>query len=161
MKRTFFAASLAALLLLTASSYSEENGGTRPGDFAPRFEVQNPSAKVDLGQLRGQYVLLTFWSSADAPSRIAAGKYAAWMSGNENANVRHISVNFDEEPALFSEIARRDGLDMTAQYHVAGAEAESIASDYGLDQGYGTMLIGPDGRIAKLNPSVSELSSLL
>lgn len=160
MKRTFFAAAFAAALLLTASSYSDEHGGTRPGDFAPRFEVENPDAKVDLGQLRGQYVLLTFWSSADAPSRIAAGKYSAWINGNENANLRHISVNFDEEPMLFAEIAKRDGLDMTSQYHVAGAQAESIASEYGLDQGFGSMLIAPDGRISKVNPSLSELSSL-
>lgn len=160
MKKTFLAAPLAALMILTASSYSDERGGTRPGDFAPRFEVGNASAKVDLGQLRGQYVLLTFWSSADAPSRIEAGKYAAWMGDNANANVRHISVNFDDEPALFAEIAKRDGLDLMAQYNVAGAEAEKIISDYGLDKGYGTMLIGPDGRIAKLNPTASDLSSL-
>lgn len=158
MKRTFFAAALAALMLLTASSARDERGGTRPGDFAPRFEVEGSGAKVDLGQLRGQYVLLTFWSSADATSRIDAAKYDAWMSGRQD--VRHISVNFDDEPALFAEIAKRDGLDMTAQYHVEGAAAEKIISDYGLEKGYGSMLIGPDGRIAKLNPTASELSSL-
>lgn len=160
MKKTFFATALAATLLLTASSYSDERGGTRPGDFAPRFEVENPDAKVDLGQLRGQYVLLTFWSSADAPSRIAAGKYSAWVNGNDGANVRHISVNFDDEPALFAEIAKRDGLDMVNQFNVTGPQANNIAADYGLDQGFGSMLIAPDGRIAKVNPSLSELSSL-
>lgn len=158
MKRTFFAAALAATVLLTASSYSDEHGGTRPGDYAPRFEVQNSGAKVDLGQLRGQYVLLTFWSSSDASSRIAAAKYSTWSK--DNSNVRHISVNIDDEPALFAEIAKRDGLDMTAQYHVGGARAESIVSDYGLDQGFGSMLIGPDGRISKVNPSMADLSSL-
>lgn len=160
MKKSFFAAAIAATLLLTASSYSDDHGGTRPGDFAPRFEVQNSDADVDLGQLRGQYVLLTFWSSADAPSRIAAGKYSAWVNGNGGTNVRYISVNFDEESTLFAEIAKRDGLNMAQQYNVTGAQAQSIASDYGLDKGYGTMLIGPDGRIAKINPSESELSSL-
>ncbi|MDE7376969.1 MAG: SCO family protein, partial [Muribaculaceae bacterium] len=76
------------------------------------------------------------------------------------ANLRHVSVNFDQEPALFAEIAKRDGLDMAQQFNVTGAQANNIASDYGLDHGFGSMLIAPDGRIAKVNPSLSELSSL-
>lgn len=157
MKKTFSTIAAMLMLLLTASSYSSSNSGTEVGEFAPSLKVCNDSTTADLSQMQGKYVLLTFWTSADAASRINCKKYDAWMEANNPTGLRHVSVNFDKEPTLFEEIAKRDGLDAKSQFNVRGKEAAKIIRDFRLADGYGTMLIAPDGRIAKINPNPSDL----
>lgn len=161
MKKTLLSIALMAMLLFATSAYNRDAIGTRVGDSVPALAVANEQAAVDLNQMRGEYVLVTFWSSADAASRVQCNQYASWMKSNQPQGLQHISVNFDKEPQLFQEIARRDKLDTSAQFNVQGEDAARIFSDFGLADGYGSLLISPDGRIDAINPTTSELSSLL
>ena len=61
---------------------------------------------------------------------------------------------------LFNQIVTRDNLDSDAQFNVQGKQAERIIADYDLDNGYGSYLIGPDGHIAAINPSISNLITI-
>lgn len=161
MKKSIVGVLLAALMLVATSGLSRSNGGIDPGTMAPDIVLDNDTLKTSLQDMRGEYVLLTFWASDDAESRIQCTQYSAWVREHEIDNLNHISVNFDLEPELFREIARLDNLDPQRQFNVRGAQADAIINDYGLASGYGSVLIGPDGRIVSVNPTTSDIPSLI
>lgn len=150
----------AAMLTVTSAKDSEIMSYLTEGDKAPALRVENSNGAIDLNDCKGEYVLLTFWSTSDAQSRSDCNVYSAWFEKNSHENVRHISINFDYERILFDEIVRLDKLDATTQFNVQGLTATRLQEDYNLQEGYGSVLIDRDGRIKRFNPSVSELSSL-
>ena len=74
MKKTLLAVAAIAMLLVFSSAYNEKAIDSRVGYLAPNFTVSNADTTVSLQDLKGNYVLLTFWSSADAQSRISICK---------------------------------------------------------------------------------------
>lgn len=160
MKKTLFTIALLAVMLLSTSGYKPAEANVKCGDLAPEIQVSNAALSTALSQMQGKYVLLSFWSSSDAKSRIECNNYSTWARNCQLENVRHISINFDQEVIIFNEIVRRDNFDENAQFNVSGSIAERIMRDYGLSEGMGTILIGPDGRIIGFNPTTHELSSL-
>ena len=111
-------------------------------------------------RFHGEYALITFWSSTDAPSRRASNLYTAWLRANPEARLRLIGVNFDDSEALFDEIVRRDSLDAKDQFYANGDTARAIADNYGLSDGFGSVLVSPDGKIAAYNPDDATLANL-
>lgn len=160
MKKTLFIIALSALAFMATSGFGNDNPAMNPGAFAPELRVGNADSILELSHLRGKNVLLAFWSSADAASRIDNNAYAAWASECSPETLQYVAVNIGDDPELFAAIVKADGLDTRAQYTTTGEEAERIKSDFRLAEGYGAVLIGPDGRIRAFNPSKSELSSL-
>ncbi len=161
MKKTFFIIALFAVMLFASSATNHRVFGTEVGSAAPMLSITDGNKAIDLNSLRGSYVLLTFWSSTDAPSRVACNNYTTAIRNLQNAQrVRHISVNLDRSAGLFNQIVTRDNLDSDAQFNVQGKQAERIIADFDLDNGYGSYLIGPDGHIAAINPSISNLITI-
>lgn len=133
------------------------------GAKAPVFKVERADSLVLLDNLRGEWVLLQFWSSADASSRLAVREYSRLGAvANETGHLRHLAVNLDRSQRLFYEIVRRDGLDEKSQFHVGDDAARSaLAGDYHLDSGMKAFLIDPDGKIVAVNPSAATIVRLL
>lgn len=150
-----------ALMLFSTSGLNNHRSGLKIGEKAPELSLNNSAETLKLSQMKGNYVLLTFWSSSDAASRIDCSKYSTWINANAPENLRHLSVNFDEHPELWREIAKRDNLAENAQFNVSGSKAAKIISDFGLEHGYGSVLIAPDGKVIGFDPKISELPSLL
>lgn len=146
---------------MATSGFGNDNPAMDKGAFAPELNVSNSSSELTLSQLRGKCVLLNFWSSDDAASRIDNNMYAAWANANSSDNLQYVAVNLGDDPELFSAIVKADGLDKDAQYTANGEDAKRIISDFRLAEGYGTVLIGADGRIIAFNPKKSELPSLI
>lgn len=163
MKKAFSIIALFAMLLLTSSAYSEPSPQVRPEKFeAPELELNNDNDTLSLSLMRGKYVLLTFWSSTDATSRVACNRYTTLAKRyKSNKQFSHVSVNFDRSGKLFNEIVRRDRLDAKTQFNVQGEEAAQINADFHLENGLETVLIDPDGMIIAHNPSDETLSQVL
>lgn len=161
MKKLVSTVALLAALLFATSGYNEYDHTLAVGDDVPGLSVANGDTAFNLSESKGEYVLLTFWTTSDARSRVECQKYSKWFENNSPAGVKHISVNFDEEPSLFREIVRLDKLDDQAQFNVNGSEASQIRHDFGLDNGYGSVLIDPQGAIKSFNPSTTDLRSLI
>jgi len=159
MKKTIVLLALFIGLAICAGSYSDFVPQTAPGRTAPALDVEDAGRRVVLDELRGNYVLLNFWSSDDALSRRDANIYSAWVERNPDSALKLVAVNFDDSESLFREIVRRDGLDSTGQFHAAGQQAARIRRDYGLGKGYGSVLINPEGRIVAYNPSAASLDA--
>lgn len=161
MKKSIIGVVLTAVMLLATSGLTRGDASISVGKMAPNIELANDSVKTSLEAMRGEYVLLTFWSSDDANSRIQCNRYSAWVRESEINNLQHVSVNFDEEPVLFSEISRLDNLEPYRQFNIKGEAARALRDEYSLTHGYGTLLIDPDGKIVSFNPQTSEISSLI
>lgn len=165
MKSTLFTGMLCIVfltMLFTATSGLGHSQATiAKGELAPEIILESNNDKLELSNYRGENVLLTFWSSSDAKSRVECNKYDSWMKANETTQLRHIAINFDEQPALFEEIIRRDNFDATSQFHAQGKKAQQIMEAYNLNDCYGSVLIGPDGHIIDFNPSSTTLAQLL
>lgn len=75
------------------------------GDKAPTFTICGEKQLIDLKDLRGKYVLLSFWASYDALSRMqnATLNHAVAQANN----VEMVSVSFDEYKSIFNETIKK------------------------------------------------------
>lgn len=160
-KALSYIAFFAALTVLVAA-YSERVVKADEGYTAPEIEMlANDSVNVSLDNLRGKYVLVNFWDSSNAVSRIAAGEYDRFMHANPGHSFSLLSINTDENPELFKEIVRKDNLDTSTQFHISDAKAKHLSENYRLDSGFSSYLIDPQGKIVAVNPSVTTLEKYL
>lgn len=156
-----------AVLLTAVSARTERIFMASEGHLAPELRLNadqstsEDSALINLADLRGKYVLLNFWATTDAESRIAAKNYDALIAANPDNQIRHVAVNIDRSERLFREIIRRDGLDATTQHH-AGAESalKKVASSWHLENGLRAFLIDPKGTIIAVNPTAETLATI-
>lgn len=155
----------AVLLLLGSAATNNAIDGVK-GFQAPIFKVERTDSVVSLDDMRGHWVLLQFWSSSDARSRIAGKQYTAIeqkLNDGQSAERFHLlSVNMDRSERLFREIVRRDNNnDEKTQFFVGRDRAGEISAKYHLDRGLQSYLIDPQGKIVAVNPSLSTLSDML
>lgn len=120
-------------------------------------EVKNDQNNVKINDLKGKYVLVNFWDSHNAVSRIATGEYDRFFRNHRNSDIELVSVNTDNDKGLFSELAKKDGLDLSKQFNIKDVEGGLVNTSYKPKNGYTSYLIGPDGKIIDYNPSVETL----
>ncbi|MGN0214593.1 MAG: TlpA family protein disulfide reductase [Muribaculaceae bacterium] len=159
MKKALLAIVTFAILLISTSANSTKTTDSRIGYLAPVFSVSNSDTTLSLQQMQGKYVLLTFWSSDDAESRISNIRYNR-MAG-KNSKVQHLAVNFDRSAKVFNEVALIDNLDYGTQFHIDSNNQSTIKKEYRIkSKGLRTLLINPEGEIVSENPSDAELALL-
>ena len=162
MKKTMSIIAIFAVFLVSVAAYSDKAVDASQGYTAPVFTIGQGENKMSLDQMKGKYVLLTFWASSDAKSRIACQQYSSFTRENQQEDeFCHISVNFDRSEALFNEIVKRDKLQAKTQYFAQGDKASRLMADYQLENGFNTYLIDPQGRIVAKNPSTQHLNEIL
>ncbi len=162
MKKTMSYIAFFVVMVLLISAYSQRVVKSEKGYTAPEIEaLDNDSAHISLNSLRGKYVLVNFWDSNNAVSRIAAGEYDRFSKDLNDNSFRLFSVNTDENKKLFREIVKKDNLDESTQFHIDEAKAKNLRADYRLEQGFSSYLVDPQGKIVAVNPSVKTLESYL
>ncbi len=160
IKKTILLAALAIGILLCSVSYRQSTHRLSAGQEAPAFTLEENHNNLSLSSLRGEYVILNFWTSEDAPSREMTNLYTAWERSHPEINVKLLAINFDDSQAMFNEIVRRDNLNPSEQHYVSGNTAEAIENAYGLKKGFGSLLIDPQGNIIMRNPTTEQLSEM-
>lgn len=160
MKKTLIISVLFVGLVLCALGLADSHYRTSIGSVAPVFRVSSDTGSLSLKDLRGSYVLLNFWSSTDAASRHAANDYTAWVRRHPDSRLKLMSVNLDSSPRLFREIVRVDSLIPSTQHYAGGNTAGALKSEYGLNNGLGSVLINPEGKIVAHNPDDAVLNRL-
>ncbi len=124
-------------------------------------EVHGNHGEISLSDLKGKYVLVNFWDSHNAVSRIAAGEYDRFFRDNKHKNIQLLSVNTDDNLKLFNEIVRNDGLDSLTQFHIRNVKAHGISPGYHPEGGYSSYLINPAGKIIAVNPSIKTIKKII
>lgn len=155
-----------SIVLISVFSYgfSDEEVGAKIGAYAPNVTLTEGTKTVDIEKYRGEYLLLAFWASYDADSRIRSNEYGAFISSSKVANseesINFLSINFDEKEVLFREIVRLDNMSNDSQIFARECERSQIDKFYNLKSGYKSYLIDCNGKIVAINPTISELNAI-
>lgn len=161
MKKAISYIAFFGVLILMISAYSERVVKAEKGYTAPEIEMVNDGkSNISLDKLRGKYVLVNFWDSNSAISRIAAGEYDRFLKESPS-KFKLLSINTDDNKKLFKEIVKNDNLDTSTQFHIDDVKTRNTKNDYRLEQGFSSYLINPEGKIVAVNPSVTTLEKYL
>ena len=153
------------LLISSLTSFVEKDkptGGLNVGDVAPDFKIESASNEqpaFKLGDLKGKYVLLSFWASYDAQSRMQNVSLSNVLRSSRN--VEMVSVSFDEYQSIFKETIRKDQIVTPTCFVETKGESSGIFKKYRLGRGFTNYLLDDNGVIIAKNISAAELSAYL
>ena len=156
------------LLIGSLTSFVEKDkptGGLNVGDIAPDFKIQSMSAGqplAELSDMKGKYVLLSFWASYDAHSRMQNASLSNVLrSASRNENVEMVSVSFDEYQSIFKETVRKDQIVTPTCFVETKGESSGLFKKYRLGRGFTNYLLDENGVMIAKNISAAELSAYL
>ena len=156
------------LLICSLTAFVEKDkptGGLSEGDVAPDFKIESTSNEqpaFKLGNLKGKYVLLSFWASYDAQSRMQNASLSNVLrSASRNENVEMVSVSFDEYQSIFKETVRKDQIVTPTCFVETKGESSGLFKKYRLGRGFTNYLLDENGVIIAKNISAAELSAYL
>ena len=156
------------LLIGSLTSFVEKDkptGGLNVGDIAPDFKIQSMSAGqplAELSDMKGKYVLLSFWASYDAHSRMQNASLSNVLrSASRNENVEMVSVSFDEYQSILKETVRKDHIVTPTCFVETKGESSGLFKKYRLGRGFTNYLLDENGVIIAKNISAAELSAYL
>ncbi|MGI6794989.1 TlpA family protein disulfide reductase [Bacteroides sp. KG68] len=155
------------LLISSLTSFVEKDkstGGLNVGDMAPDFKIQSMSAgqsQIGLSDLKGKYVLLSFWASYDAQSRMQNVSLSNALHSAFRNDVEMVSVSFDEYRSIFEETIRKDQIATPTCFVETKGESSGLFRKYRLSRGFTSYLLDDNGVIIAKNISASELSAYL
>ena len=135
-------------------------GGLNVGDIAPDFKIQSMSAGqplAELSDMKGKYVLLSFWASYDAQSRMQNVSLSNALRSSHN--VEMVSVSFDEYQSIFKETVRKDQIVTPTCFVETEGEDSGLFKKYRLNRGFTNYLLDGNGVIIAKNISAADLSA--
>lgn len=152
------------LLISSLTSFIEKDkptGGLNVGDVAPDFRIETTSDvqhNLDLTDLKGKYVLLSFWASYDAQSRMQNASLSNALRSTSQ-DVEMVSVSFDEYQSVFKETIRKDQIVTPTCFVETKGESSGLFKKYRLNRGFTNYLLDGNGVIIAKNISAAELSA--
>ena len=151
------------LLISSLTSFVEKDkptGGLNVGDIAPDFKIQSMSAGqplAELSDMKGKYVLLSFWASYDAQSRMQNVSLSNALRSSHN--VEMVSISFDEYQSIFKETVRKDQIVTPTCFVETEGEDSGLFKKYRLNRGFTNYLLDGNGVIIAKNISAADLSA--
>lgn len=158
MKKAIYMIAFFVLSLLFVSAHTDTVMVAERGFKAPPLKLDSEKGSISLSQLKGKYVLVNFWTSVDATSRIVTADFDRLLGQSDKVSL--LSVNLDADECLFREIVHNDSLNDNTQYHADASAAITIYADYLPGGRMCSYLIDPQGFIVAINPSLQFISSL-
>ena len=114
---------------------------------------------VDIKDLKGKYVLLSFWASYDANSRMQNASLSHAI--RKTQNVEMVSVSFDTYKSVFNETIKKDRIATSNCFVEMDGEKSEIFQTYRLHKGFKNYLLDENGVIIAKNIDAKQLSSYL
>ena len=154
------------LLISSLTSFVEKDkptGGLNVGDIAPDFKIKTMSTEQqpiqNLSKMKGKYVLLSFWASYDAQSRMQNVSLSNVLRSSHN--VEMVSVSFDEYKSIFEETIRKDQIVTPTCFVETEGEDSGLFKKYRLNRGFTNYLLDGNGVIIAKNISAADLSAYI
>ena len=152
------------LLISSLTSFVEKDkptGGLNVGDIAPDFKIKTMSTEQqpiqNLSKMKGKYVLLSFWASYDAQSRMQNVSLSNALRSSHN--VEMVSISFDEYQSIFKETVRKDQIVTPTCFVETEGEDSGLFKKYRLNRGFTNYLLDGNGVIIAKNISAADLSA--
>ena len=108
--------------------------------------------------MKGKYVLLSFWASYDAQSRMQNASLSNALRSTSQ-DVEMVSVSFDEYQSVFKETIRKDQIVTPTCFVETKGESSGLFKKYRLNRGFTNYLLDGNGVIIAKNISAAELSA--
>ncbi len=157
MSRTFLVIAVIGLMGLFTSARYSTPVDTRIGYQAPNLTVKDNLGSLELQKFRGQTVVVTFWSSTDARSRMANIDYDRQAAAGKQFT--HISVNMDPSRGVYDQIITLDGVNMDTQFHCSALEQLTLTKTWRLTDGFHSFLIDREGKIIAVDPDPHDIAA--
>ena len=133
--------------------------GLSVGDIAPSVALARGNVKSLIEDTHSDYVLVNFWGSYDAASRIQNKELFSVV--DEAENVEMVSISFDDFESIYKETIRKDQLPAEkCSVELAGCESE-VFKTYRLEKGFRNYLLDNRGVIVAKNLSPETLATYL
>lgn len=133
--------------------------GLTIGDRAPEFKICGEKQLVDLKDLRGKLVLISFWASYDAPSRMQNATLS--HVAGKNDKVEMVSVSFDDYKSIFNETIKKDKITTPNCFVETEGEHSEIYKTYRLHKGFKNYLLDENGIIIAKDINAKQLAAYL
>lgn len=152
---------LAAISLVFFSFVGKDTPteGLTIGDKAPEFKICGERQLVDLKDLKGKYVVLSFWASYDAPSRMKNATLNHVASQNDK--VEMVSVSFDDYKSIFNETIKKDRITTSNCFVETAGKQSELYQTYRLHKGFKNYLLDENGIIIAKDINAKQLASYL
>lgn len=136
--------------------------GLSPGSKAPEISLNDSvNSLFSLKNQKGKYVVLNFWATYDAPSRISNMRLYNAVQGLNNPNISLVSISYDTNKNVYNEIVKLDRLNKDTQFYDKAGEHSAIFKTFRLQKGFTNYLIDPNGVIIAKNLSPNQLTQLV
>lgn len=159
MRKTLLAIATIVALGTLLSARNAQKVGINVDSFAPNITVTDNDSTWKLSDLRGNFVLLNFWASNNAESRIRNIEYNKAIDNFEN--VQFASINYDRSKAIYEEIIRLDNVNKDSQFYDEGGTNSEVYKQFHLENDLNSYLLNQDGQIVAVNPDMQELTKIL
>lgn len=158
--------------ICSLTSFAEDASFVRGLDIgmkAPNFSIKSAYQEGDdvdqqsitsLKDMRGRCVLLSFWSSNDATSRLRNASISRAFGNYHSEELAFVSVSFDEYESVFSETVRMDNVHPTVCINDTAGKKSDIFRRYKLAGGMSNFLIDANGKVVAKNLSASDFNML-
>lgn len=133
--------------------------GFAVGDKAPTFTICGEKQLINLKDMKGKYVLLSFWASYDAHSRMQNATLNHAVAQADN--VEMVSVSFDEYKSVFNETIKKDQISTSHCFVELAGNSSDLFRTYRLKKGFKNYLLDENGVIIARDINASELLSYL
>lgn len=144
LKPAGFLVAAVGLMLLT-SAVSMKNVPLEVGNQAPEISISNADGStMMLSELKGENVIVNFWSVKDAESRISNIRLAKEA---ERTGAKYIGMCIDADRQLAEEVMNGDKV---STEHLYFADSQ-VAEEYQLSKGTRTVKIDPYGIVAAID----------
>lgn len=149
-------------LVSTTSKTTKPTEGIYPGDLFPEIENLKDEAgtTINFTDLKGQKVLVNFWASYDADSRMKNVLMSNIIEQNDYP-VKMISVSFDKNEKVFEKTIVADNMNQSWQCWADNDLQERLTKLYRLEKGFKSYLIDEDGKIVAMNLAGNDLNQYL
>ena len=118
------------------------------GDRAPTIAAKAPDGRpLDLAALRGQFVLLHFWSGRPEDAAVIPHLKATYDAFGRDPRFVMIGLIADETPGPVRRYAARHGLGWEQRFIGSTYDPNPFEAAFGVWFPPAAFLIGPDGRI--------------
>lgn len=163
MKKLCIIITCICALMLGASAFVDNRREVAIGNDVPTLVLGEGDEAFSLESLKGKWVILSFWSAADAESRLGRNQIEAFFRGpgaDAATDVEVVSVNFDRSSQLMNEIIKHDNL-LGEHHHVASSETmDALRSAFRMENGLRSFVINPEGKLVAADPTPKDLSRI-
>ena len=128
VKGIFVALVTVSFIFLSFVGKDTPTEGLTIGDKAPDLKIYGGKQMVDLKDLKGKYVLLSFWASYDANSRMQNASLNHAIKKIQN--VEMVSVSFDTYKSVFNETIKKDRIATSNCFVEMDGEKSEIFQTY-------------------------------